>query len=177
MMYSRVPCWGMTYLQLFWLLGSVPLLLCKVPVCLMLQSLFKVYSVWYKYCYLCFLFICMEYFFLPTSFQCVCVCVSRSEMNLLQAACIRILFFLIHSVTILLDSSVYLYILIYSFYWYVCIIAIFSLSLKLLPWFFACLCLLLLSFVISWLVEMLFLFLFLPFVYIYYRFWFMVIIR
>ena len=83
----------------------------------MLQSLFKAYSVWYKYCYPCFLFIFMEYiFFLLTFWQFVCMCVSRPEINLLQAAYIWV-FFLTHSVSIYLDNSVYLYILIYSVYW------------------------------------------------------------
>ena len=56
---------------------------------------FKVYFVWYEYCYLSFLLIsiCMEYLFWTPHFQSVYV--PRSEVGLLQIAYIWVLF-LIH---------------------------------------------------------------------------------
>ena len=53
---------------------------------------FKVYFVWYEYWYSSFLLIsvCMEYFLLSSNFQFVCV--PRTEVSLLKAACIWVLF-------------------------------------------------------------------------------------
>lgn len=64
------------YLQLSYLLaGSVSLSLGNVLLCLLLQPLFKICFLWYKYCYLSFLFIsiCMGYLFPSYYFQSVCV--------------------------------------------------------------------------------------------------------
>ena len=61
------------YLQMFYsLVGLVTFSLCNTYLYLLLESLLKVYFVWYKYSYSCFLLasVCMEYLF-PSLWVCV----------------------------------------------------------------------------------------------------------
>ena len=74
-----------------WVSGSFPMLGKVLALISSNIFYFKVYFVWYEYCYSSFLLIpvCMEYFLPSSHFQFVCV--PRSEVGLLKTAYIWVL--------------------------------------------------------------------------------------
>ena len=101
-------CWVHKYLQLLCLLvGLISWSFCIVLLYLLNILYFRVYFVWFENCYFNFLLIsiCMDYLFLSSHFQSVCI--SRSELDLLCVCVYMTLFcewtlFCVHSANLCL---------------------------------------------------------------------------